>query len=147
MRSVQGDTAGALKSFQAALAIRERLAASDPRNTQWQRDLSRSFGRIGDVQSAQGDTTGALKSYQATLAVVDERLAASDPRNSLWQRDIAIVCWKQASLGPGAGSTDDRRVILRKGLNILIALRERGQLPASDTGWIKTFEDALQRLK
>ena len=42
----------------------ERLAQSDPGNADWQRDLSVSFERIGDVQVAQGDLSGALKSYQ-----------------------------------------------------------------------------------
>ena len=35
--------AAALKSYQASLAIRERLAKSDPGNAGWQRDLSVSY--------------------------------------------------------------------------------------------------------
>jgi hypothetical protein len=40
--TAQGDLAGALQSYRAALGITERLAAADPSNTLWQRDLSRS---------------------------------------------------------------------------------------------------------
>ena len=51
------------------LAISDRLAKSDPGNAGWQRDLSVSYNKVGDVQVAQGDLAGALKSYQDSLAI------------------------------------------------------------------------------
>ncbi len=36
----QGDRSGALAAFRAALAIREKLAAQDPSNATWQRNLA-----------------------------------------------------------------------------------------------------------
>jgi hypothetical protein len=60
----QGDLAGALKSYRDGLAIRDRLAKSDPSNTAWQRELGASLVRIGNVQGTQGDLAGALKSYR-----------------------------------------------------------------------------------
>jgi hypothetical protein len=39
---------------QAGLAIADRLAKSNPGNASWQRDLSVSYYKIGDVQVAQG---------------------------------------------------------------------------------------------
>jgi hypothetical protein len=44
------------------LGIAERLAASDPSKTDWQRGLSVSYDGMGDVQVQQGDLTGALAS-------------------------------------------------------------------------------------
>ena len=41
-------------------AIAEKLAAADPGNAQWQRDLSVSWDKLGDVRLAQGDLAGAL---------------------------------------------------------------------------------------
>ena len=41
----------------------ERLAKADPNNAGWQRDLSVSYAKVGDVQVAQGDLAGALKSF------------------------------------------------------------------------------------
>ena len=146
VQAAQGDFAAALKSFQADLVIAERLAASDSRNTEWQRDLSVSHDRIGNVQAAQGDYAAALKSYLASLAIRD-RLASADPRNTEWQRDIAISCWKLAGLGEVLGSVQVRQAMLQKGLTILITQRDRGQLPASNLGWIKMFDTALQTLK
>ena len=55
----------------------------------WQRDLSVSYNRIGDVQVAQGNLSAALTSYQASLAIMD-RLAKSDPSNAGWRSDLAV---------------------------------------------------------
>lgn len=77
MQVAQGDLAQVLRSYQAGLAIRERLAGSDPRNTMWQRDLSISYDRIGKVQQARDELSEALRSYQASVAIA-ERLAAED---------------------------------------------------------------------
>ena len=37
------------------LAIADRLARADPGNASWQRDLSVSYNKIGDVLVAQGN--------------------------------------------------------------------------------------------
>ena len=85
MQQAQGDLAAALTSYQASLAIRERLAKADPGNAGWQRDLSVSQNKIGDVQQAQGDLAAALTSYQASLAI-SERLAKADRQRRLAAR-------------------------------------------------------------
>jgi tetratricopeptide (TPR) repeat protein len=85
----QGDLAAGLTSYQASLAIRDRLTKADPGNAGWQRDLSVSHNKIGDVQVAQGDLAAALTSYQASLAIAD-RLAKADPGNTGWQRDLSV---------------------------------------------------------
>jgi tetratricopeptide (TPR) repeat protein len=85
----QGNLPEALKSYQAGLAIRERLARTDAGNSGWQRDLSVSNNKIGDVLVSQGNLPEALKSYQAGL-VIAERLAKTDAGNSDWQRDLSI---------------------------------------------------------
>jgi tetratricopeptide (TPR) repeat protein len=87
--SVQGRLDDALSAYRAGLAIRKRLAASDPSNARWQRDVSASQNRIGDALSAQGKLDDALAAYRADLAIA-ERLAASDPSNAGWQRDLFI---------------------------------------------------------
>ena len=89
----QGDLAGALTSYRDSLAIRDRLAKSDPGNAGWQRDLSVSYEKVGDVQVAQGDLAGALTSYRDSLAIRD-RLAKSDPGNAGWQRDLASILFQ-----------------------------------------------------
>jgi hypothetical protein len=44
-----------------------------PGNAEWQRDLSISHERIGDVQRAQGDLPAAVASYRASYGI-SERL-------------------------------------------------------------------------
>jgi hypothetical protein len=69
-----------LKSFRDGLAIRDRLAKSDPGNGGWQRDLSVSYIKIGDVLMAQGNLPEALKSYRDGLVIRDRLAKAVAPR-------------------------------------------------------------------
>jgi hypothetical protein len=64
-----------------SLAIRERLAGSDPGNMEWQRDLSVSYERVGDVQEAQGDLKAAPKPYSDSLAREGWRCAGGAGRS------------------------------------------------------------------
>ena len=75
--------------LRAAGETLERLAAADPSNARWKRDLSVSHDKIGDVLRAQGDLGGALQAYRASLAV-REHLAAVDPANAGAQRDLSV---------------------------------------------------------
>jgi len=49
MHLKSGDNAAALKAYQDGLAIAKRLAELDPNHTEWQRDLSVSYERIGNA--------------------------------------------------------------------------------------------------
>ena len=60
------------------LAIFERLAALDPANTGWQRELAVAYSRVGDVAQARGDLAAAEQAFAQYLAI-SERLAALDP--------------------------------------------------------------------
>ena len=111
MLVAQGDLAGALKSYHDSLAIADRLAKSDPGNAGWQRDLSVSYNKVGDVQVAQGDLAGALKSYSDSLAIAD-RLAKSDPGNAGWQRDLSVSYNKIGDVLVAQGDLAGRAEIL-----------------------------------
>ncbi len=55
-----------------------KLAAADPTNSEWQRDLSISHNKLGDLAQAAGDSTAARTAYQAGLEIA-ARLADADP--------------------------------------------------------------------
>jgi len=74
-----------------------RSAAADPRNTDWQRYLSQSHERLGDVLVAQGNLDGARDAFEKTHVIL-ERLAAADPLNANWQRDVVRSHCKVATL-------------------------------------------------
>ncbi len=69
--------------------MRKQLAARDPNNAEWQRDLSVSYNKIGDISAARGDRDGALKAYKDGLDI-RKQLAARDPNNAEWQRDLSV---------------------------------------------------------
>jgi hypothetical protein len=67
----------------------ERLATADRSNAGWQRDLSISHIKVGDMLVAQGRRDETLASYRASLAIA-ERLSVADRSNAGWQRNLAI---------------------------------------------------------
>ena len=65
----QGDLDEALKSHQDSLAITDRLAQTDPTNTDGSSDLAVSYYKVGYVLKAQGKLAKAMKAYQDGLAI------------------------------------------------------------------------------
>ena len=52
VRISQGDLAGALSAYEAAIAIAEKLAAGDPSNREWQRDLIVIHVKLSEASGA-----------------------------------------------------------------------------------------------
>ena len=84
------------------------LAAADPGNAEWQRDLSISWNRLGNVRSAQGDLQGALQAYTEKQNIADQ-LAAADPGNAEWQRDLSVSWNKLGDVRVAQASWRTRR--------------------------------------
>ena len=78
-----------VRETEESLALRQRQALADPSNADWQRDLSISRNKVGDVLRAQGDLAGALQAYRESLAL-GQRQALADPSNAVWQRDLSV---------------------------------------------------------
>jgi tetratricopeptide (TPR) repeat protein len=71
------------------LALRERLAAQEPSNSQWQRELAVSQEHIGAVCVELAQYDEALGAMRKGLEITS-RLAQQDPANAGWQRDLAV---------------------------------------------------------
>ncbi|MGE0645457.1 MAG: DUF4062 domain-containing protein [Nitrospira sp.] len=138
-RTTQGD---AWQEYEEAHRLAQHLTARDPANTEWQRDLSVSQNKIGDVLVAQGDGPGALTSFRKGLAI-REGLAARDPANAQWQVDVAVSCAKLGTYTGLAGS--ERRSYLQRGLKIQQDLSNTNRL-APNQNWIGWFEERLAEL-
>jgi tetratricopeptide (TPR) repeat protein len=121
--SGESGSAGAAEHYRAGLAIAERLAAADPTNTEWQRDLSISRSKLGDVAVAAGDLAGAPEHYRAGLAI-RERLAAADPTNTGWQRDLSGSRERLGDVAAAAGDLTGAGEHYRAGLAIVRRLTE-----------------------
>ncbi|EKO39305.1 MAG: hypothetical protein B193_1987 [Solidesulfovibrio magneticus str. Maddingley MBC34] len=120
-----GDTEAAKKWYQMALEIDAREAANQPDDTDWQRNLSIKYQKIGDVLQAEGDTAGALTAYRQALGI-QERLAATDPKNTEWQRGLSI---SHESIGNILQATGDTAGALNA---YWLVLKIREQLAATD---------------
>jgi hypothetical protein len=96
---------------------------ADPGNAGWQRDLSVSHDRIGDVQQAQGGLAAAQTSYQASLAN-RERLAKADPGKAGWQRDLALSYGRAALIEMRLGVRADALKAFLQGRDIIARLMQ-----------------------
>ena len=141
-QSVMGQSAAALATYRAAFAIAESQAARDPANTEWQRDLSISHSRIGEVLLAQGDGAGALAAFRKGLAI-DETLAARDPANTQWQRDLSVSHNKIGDVLDDQGDGPGALAVYWK----CLAIRETlaGRDPAN-TEWQRDLSASYQRI-
>jgi hypothetical protein len=103
----QGNLAGALKSYSDGLAIRDRLAKSDPGNAEWQRDPSFSFGRLASVYRQSRGKAKALDALRQGHAIM-ARLTKLSPDNATWKhlarfgRDIAALAPLEHGRNPRA---------------------------------------------
>ena len=125
----QGDLVQALKSYQDGLAVADRVANADPKNTEWQQNLTLIYLKVGEVFMAQGNFAEALKSYQDGLAVAD-LLAKSDPENVGWQRTLSVAYNRVGDALAAEGNLTEASQILEESL----AIRERlAKTASSDT--------------
>ena len=91
------------------------LSANAEKSTtvSWQRELSVSYNKLGDVAVAGGDLVAARQAYEQSL-LIRERLAESDPSNSGWQRDLVVSHAKMGDLLVKLNRYDDARATFKK---------------------------------
>jgi tetratricopeptide (TPR) repeat protein len=116
----QGDLPGALAAYRTGLGIMETLAARDAGNMGWQRDLSVSHEKIGDVLVAQGDLPGALSAFRKDLEIA-ETLAARDAGNTDWQRDRSISLGRVADILIQEQKSKEARPLAERALTLVRA--------------------------
>jgi hypothetical protein len=69
--------------------IRAKLAATDPSNAQWQRDLSISLTALANTSAQRERHDEALDHALASLEI-DERLVVLDPTNVSWSTTFEL---------------------------------------------------------
>ena len=98
----------------------ERLIEAEPDRADYQRDLSVSYERMGDLYRALGQGEKARESYQESLAI-RERLAQSEPDRADYQRDLSVSYNKMGDLYRALGQGEKARESYQESL----AIRER----------------------
>jgi tetratricopeptide (TPR) repeat protein/cellulose biosynthesis protein BcsQ len=137
-----GDIDAASRRIQASVKQAQARAAADPANTQWQRDLSISHSRLGDLATATGDLDAARTAYQTALGIT-ERLAAADPANAQPQRDLSVSHSRLGDLATATGDLTEARNHYQAALDI------RQRLAAADpanTQWQRDLSISHSRL-
>jgi tetratricopeptide (TPR) repeat protein len=140
----QGDLSGkdlgpALEAYAEGLDINRRLVDKDPRNTQWQLDVSISLDRIGDLLAAQGNLSGAIENYRESRDI-RRAFVAKDESNARWQIALAASLANLGQIG------DDPLKNTADAIAILKRLQSQGLLPATQVDWIKNMEADLAKL-
>ena len=129
-----GDSAGALQAYEEGLGIARRLAAADPGNDGWARDVSLSLDQLGDVRVAAGDNAGALQAYEEGLGIA-RRVATADPADAGWARDVVVSLFKVGSLAESSSERATAAAYYRE------ALERSQRLVALDPGNGQWAED------
>jgi tetratricopeptide (TPR) repeat protein len=117
-------------------------AAEDPSNARWQRDLSVSHDRVGNLQVAQGDLAGALKSYRNSLAI-SARFAAADPSNAGWQQDLGVSHNKVGDVQLAQGGLEGALKSYRESLAIRTRL---AVVDPSNASWQRDLSVSHERV-
>ena len=77
------------RDYEEGLTIMRDLVQRYPDNSRWQRELSVSLNKVGDVRLREDNTDGAIAAYSEALTIVGH-LTERDPENLVWQRDVAL---------------------------------------------------------
>ena len=115
---VLDDVAKKAKGYlEQSLNILRTLANQDKSNTGWQRDLSWSYEKFGEVLEAQGKLPEALDAYQQSLNIL-RALAGQDGSNSGWQRDLAVGYNKVGDVLVAQGKLPEAMDVYQQSFNI-----------------------------
>ena len=119
-----GKRESAMDKYQQAHQWFVQQLKDDPNNSDWQRDLSVSFNKIGDMHKANGDGDNAITAYNNSLNI-RETLAKRDPNNSDWQRDLSVSYDNLGNMHKANGDGDNAITAYNNSLNIAETLAKR----------------------
>ncbi|TKB67294.1 MAG: DUF4062 domain-containing protein [Nitrospira sp.] len=134
----------ARREYDEAHRLAQRLMDKDPSNTEWQRDLSVSHDRIGDVLVAQGDLPAALTVFRASLGIA-ETLAKRDAGNSQWQRDLYVSYWRLADMAEKRNAVKEAGAYWKQAYEVLSRIDKRGlHLTPDDRKFLAALREKIR---
>jgi tetratricopeptide (TPR) repeat protein len=104
----------AYRRLQDLLAQR---CGAEPRRADYQRDLSVSYNRLGDLMGTLGNGEAAREYFQKGLDI-RERLAGAEPQRADYQRDLSVSYEKLGDLMGTLGNGEAAREYYEKDLDI-----------------------------
>ena len=121
LRSSTQNPEEALPLMQMALDGFLALAQQEPNNSQFQRDLSVSYIKLGDIELRLGNYYAALAHYD-NLLTVRLKLVELDPNNSQFQRDLSVSYIKLGDNELRLGNNDAALAHYENALTIALKL-------------------------
>jgi tetratricopeptide (TPR) repeat protein/tRNA A-37 threonylcarbamoyl transferase component Bud32 len=113
----RGAVEAAWRLYSRSLEIVQALAQADPKDARAQRDLSKSYSRLGDVYRQLGSTDKALEHHRKAFGA-RESLAQADPKDAQAQRDLSLSYERLGDVYLQLGSTDKALQHYRKALGV-----------------------------
>ena len=101
-RVTQGKLAEALPSYEAALAIQQKLADTNPGGTEYQSDLATIYNDIGRLYTQRKQFAHAFAALDTGLAI-RQKLADAHPTNKLYTNGLALSHAYRGGARIGAG--------------------------------------------
>ena len=102
----------------------QRAADAEQATPDWQRDLSVSFNKLGNLATAQGNLSEAQRLFGEQRRIA-QRLAESDPANAAWQRDLSVSHDKLAMFAQQGGDDAGCETELRECFRVLNHMKQR----------------------
>ena len=115
-----GLTNGGLACYERLLTPQEARCRAEPERADYQRDLSVSYNKLGDLMAALGQGEAARDFFQKDLAIA-ERLARAEPERADYQRDLSVSYERLGDLLRKEGNVGAAGEYFRQSL----AIRER----------------------
>ena len=112
-----GNTAKALRRYAGLLERHQKLAAGEPDRADYQRELSVSYERVGDMYRALGHGEEARVAFAAALAV-RKKLVTAEPGRADYQRDLSVSYNKMGDLYGALGQGEQARAAYAASLAI-----------------------------
>ncbi len=100
-----GFTDRALERYTALMRRHERLAQTEPNRADFQRDLSVSYNKVGDLYRGLGQGDLARDNFLLALEI-RKRLAQAEPNRADFQRDLSVSYNKVGDLYRDLGQGD-----------------------------------------
>ena len=134
-----GATRKAFERYQEAMTILKSRVEAEPDRADYQRDLSVSYNKLGDLLRALGQGEQARQSYQQALEI-RQRLAEAEPDRADYQRDLSVSYNKLGDLHRALGQGEAARQYYQQPWRLPAAGRGRTRprrLPARSVGLLQ----------
>jgi tetratricopeptide (TPR) repeat protein len=101
----QGNLEQAARQYADSLALRKKLAETDPTNADWQRDLAVSYSRLGEIAEAQGNADDARLQRTLAIEILTGMIERGLPLSPEDQRWLKIFREKVAAPAPAVSGS------------------------------------------